>query len=267
VLKSIQLTNYRQFEKLNLDFAKINVISGDTGSGKSSILEGLSLVLCNKTKNNLDSCIKRGTNKAEVQLKFDTLFDSFNCKIGLGKTTTRELVINGQETFYNSDVLKKLESIIDPKLTLYSNFSIQKKTSEILLDKPTPRLQKIKSIFKIDKINKNVIPQIKNDIDNLNLEISKIEGEISVLNSQNFVQIEEPVFEQVDQEVVIKQIKDLKDLKVLCELAKAAYNKYLLDFETYSKQQEEIKKLLQNKEISEKILIELKNKIVFSLPQ
>jgi DNA repair exonuclease SbcCD ATPase subunit len=84
VIENLQFSNFRQFEKLNLNFAKINVISGDTGSGKSSILEGLSLAFCKKTKNNLDSCIRRGLEKAEVKLRFKTLLeDTFYYKINL----------------------------------------------------------------------------------------------------------------------------------------------------------------------------------------
>ena len=231
-IQELHLKNFRQFSNLDLKFSKINVISGETGEGKSSVLEALSLGLCDTVKKNLENCINWKASKAEVNLKTNYRGELLDYTINLGKKTSRELLYKN-ETLLNSDALKELEKIIDPKLTLYSNFSLQKKTSEILQDKPTARLQKIKSLFKIDRINKNVISQIKLDITELESKILKLETQLATLKQRTFLFLGDPKFEQIDAVQVEKEISGLKVQKLEYEKKKDAYDIYIRDYNAY----------------------------------
>ena len=48
-LKKIDLTNFRNFKKLSLDFSKLNIITGPNGKGKTNILEAIYLLSCTKS--------------------------------------------------------------------------------------------------------------------------------------------------------------------------------------------------------------------------
>ena len=69
MLKEIRILNFAIIESLDLEFtAGFNVFTGETGAGKSIILDALSMVLGEKADN---SFIREGTKRASVEAVFD----------------------------------------------------------------------------------------------------------------------------------------------------------------------------------------------------
>lgn len=70
MLKEINISNFVIIDEINLTFSKtFNLITGETGSGKSIILDAIDVALGDKA-NNAD-IIKTGKDKASVELVFD----------------------------------------------------------------------------------------------------------------------------------------------------------------------------------------------------
>ena len=69
MLKEIRILNFAIIEALDLEFtAGFNVFTGETGAGKSIILDALSIVLGEKADN---SFIREGTKRASIEAVFD----------------------------------------------------------------------------------------------------------------------------------------------------------------------------------------------------
>lgn len=74
MLRELDITNYALIDKLNIDFQPgLNILTGETGSGKSIILGALSLVLGAKSTS---SMIRAGQQQAVIQ----AVFDLHNCQ-------------------------------------------------------------------------------------------------------------------------------------------------------------------------------------------
>ena len=70
MLKSLTIKNYALIEELNVEFERgLNIITGETGAGKSIIIDALSLVLGERA--DTDS-VRKGAEKAVVEGVFDT---------------------------------------------------------------------------------------------------------------------------------------------------------------------------------------------------
>jgi DNA repair protein RecN (Recombination protein N) len=69
MLKALSITNIILIEEASIEFEKgLNVLSGETGAGKSAILKALSLILGEKSETHL---IRKGAEKAIVEALFD----------------------------------------------------------------------------------------------------------------------------------------------------------------------------------------------------
>ena len=75
MIKSIYIKNYVLIKEISINFDKgFNVITGETGSGKSLILDSISLLLGNRAdrftfKNNDEKCIIEGIFQLPKRLK------------------------------------------------------------------------------------------------------------------------------------------------------------------------------------------------------
>ncbi|MBQ6341763.1 MAG: DNA repair protein RecN [Anaerolineaceae bacterium] len=69
MLKEIRIQNFAIIESLELEFTSgFNVFTGETGAGKSIILDALSIVLGDKADN---SFVREGTRRASIEAVFD----------------------------------------------------------------------------------------------------------------------------------------------------------------------------------------------------
>lgn len=71
MLKNLYIENVAVIEKTTIDFTKgLNVLTGETGAGKSIVIDSINAILGNRTSRNL---IRNGCNSAFVSAEFDEL--------------------------------------------------------------------------------------------------------------------------------------------------------------------------------------------------
>lgn len=70
MLRSINIRNIALIESLSLEFGRgLNVLSGETGAGKSILIDAVNLVLGDRADREL---IRRGADRAVVEAFFST---------------------------------------------------------------------------------------------------------------------------------------------------------------------------------------------------
>jgi DNA repair protein RecN (Recombination protein N) len=73
MLISLDIKNYALIEELHVEFEKgLNIITGETGTGKSIIIDALSLILGERADND---AVRKGADKAIVEATFDVKND------------------------------------------------------------------------------------------------------------------------------------------------------------------------------------------------
>ena len=66
MISHISIKNYATIENIDVDFEDgLNIITGETGSGKSIVIEAISLALGSRADS---SYVRTGTDKAVIQL-------------------------------------------------------------------------------------------------------------------------------------------------------------------------------------------------------
>ena len=69
MLKELRIKNYAIIDELNIDFkAGLNILTGETGAGKSIIIESLGLILGERAS---DESIRSGEDSATVEAIYD----------------------------------------------------------------------------------------------------------------------------------------------------------------------------------------------------
>jgi DNA repair exonuclease SbcCD ATPase subunit len=249
-IKNLKINNFKNISDLDLTFSKLNLISGNTGSGKTAILEALALLIANHTEGNIAEYIKWSAKKFEIESEFSLDNKNYIYNIVGGKTNNRTLFIEGEDQPYkNSDATKKLGEVINSELVLYSNISMQGKSTQLLFEKPTPRLEKLKMIFGLQDIDNSVI-KIKEKIDELKIQIEIVENEIHNLKNRKFEYQDVPDVEDYSQ--LEKQINDLEKEKeeyIVQTQRHIEYEKQLLN---YQKCLQDIKKYSGEIEVNKK---------------
>ena len=125
MIKQIKLKNYILIDDLTVDFDDgLNVITGETGSGKSILINAIDIAFSNRVSKEV---IKTGEEKASIELllkstksEIQPLFEEFEIdytgdEILLTKDISQNAVrtrING--TPVNSECIKRLKEIFFP---------------------------------------------------------------------------------------------------------------------------------------------------------
>jgi DNA repair protein RecN (Recombination protein N) len=124
MINRLQITDFAIIEKVAIDFFPgLTVITGETGSGKSIILEAISTIVNGKTSK---SMVKSGSNQSVIELNFNNkmyrkviskngrtksyLNDSTKSIIGLKKDLGYQVEFHGQN---DQQLILKSESHID----------------------------------------------------------------------------------------------------------------------------------------------------------
>ena len=109
MLKSITIKNYALIEELNVEFERgLNIITGETGAGKSIIIDALSLVLGERADTD---AVRKGADKAIVEGLFDvsgnqklkTLLKKNEIEFSEELILRREVSIKGQSRSFIND--------------------------------------------------------------------------------------------------------------------------------------------------------------------
>lgn len=244
-LKSAEIINYRNLKRVFIKFTdnKIILITGDTGEGKSSIVEAIVYALTNTLKTKIEKCVRWGCDCFIINIHFEHANKDFKLSIKGEKGASKELIVNDdiKNPIRNSAVDQYIkENILNPVITLYSCVALQGESSSILFENSTPRLEKLKQIFGIDRIN-IIVENIKNDIKLNETEIQKLIAEKEALSNLKFDLEIEPDFDEDkynSSKIVFAQLE--KDKEVF-NREKLLYIQYTKDLDSYNEAQKSIK--------------------------
>lgn len=100
IIKSIELTNFRNYDSLSLEFDKgTNILYGDNAQGKTNVLEAIYLSSITKShKGSKDQdIIKFGENEAHLRTYLEKDGDTYKVDMHLRKSGSKVIAVNGQK--------------------------------------------------------------------------------------------------------------------------------------------------------------------------
>ncbi len=131
MLVNLNISNIVLIEKLNIEFGKgLNILTGETGAGKSILLDALSLALGARSDTGL---IRHGCDVASVVAEFDTVpepvktvLDEFEIGCTDGLILRRTLNTDGKSRAWANDTpisVKTLKQIGDELIEIHGQFA------------------------------------------------------------------------------------------------------------------------------------------------
>ena len=100
IIKSIELTNFRNYDSLSLEFDKgTNILYGDNAQGKTNVLEAIYLSSITKShKGSKDQdIIKFGENEAHLRTYLEKDVDTYKVDMHLRRSGSKVIAVNGQK--------------------------------------------------------------------------------------------------------------------------------------------------------------------------
>ena len=231
MIKKLYINNYALFQNVEIDFTNgFTVVSGDTGAGKSIMLDALSLVLGKRVDRFIESS---ATQKSVIEAEFllnDSHKKFFNDNdIDFDKETIirREISINGKSRAFINDTPVLLNI-----LTQFSNQIVEIFSQHEKLVFKDPKAQftfidevadsneillKYRSLFKEYNDVKSEIEKIK---ENGSLSIAELEFIQYQFNELNNAKIENNEKENIEEKIKLLENIDtislaLDDIRVL----------------------------------------------------
>ena len=252
IISSLILENIRSYDSAHFTFQEgITFLSGDIGSGKSSILQGIEFAFFGFKRNELDGnqLLRNGTSSGSVTLEIKKGTSTIEIYRTLKKTKTGIVQENGYikidgalieltPTQINAQVYEILnlpKSFISKDRHLIYRFSIytpQEQLKEILYAQHDKRLEVIRKLFSIDKY-KQLTTGIEYYLKDLR------EKKITLKTRLEDKKEIEDTYKQTHDEIILKQKElDLKNkeflpLKDSLEKIKSQREEKLKTIETY----------------------------------
>jgi DNA repair exonuclease SbcCD ATPase subunit len=249
-LLQAEITNFKaiKYLKLDLENADIIVLTGDNGQGKSSFLEALAYLFTDELNDKLTEYINwdEGVEKFNIYGKIEIKDSILEIWVEVSyKGTSKHMVINGEEEFYNSDVTKKLKTIFNPKLLKYSSSAHQHENTAILFERPADRLNKLKSIFGLDLIP-DASREINDDLNIIKTDLAKAQTEKQMLDGKQFNYLEEFEinFSIDDLNKLLEKLNQEKEQFAQAELLYQEEDRKITEFNNAQNQKESLLKEL-----------------------
>lgn len=211
----LEIKNFKAIKHILFDNnKKVNLITGENGNGKSSILDAIRYILTDELDDKISSFVRWGTEKFEILCVFEHKGIEYTLEIEGSKGAKKRLTFNDEE-YFNSEATSKLRDIIDFELTKFSAISEQGKTAQLLFQKKTERLNTLSRILKIDSINESS--------ENVKEEVRKIRENVKILEAE-LTSLENAEFSLMD-EITLPDIDEVKKEFEVIEKEKEEYNK------------------------------------------
>ena len=198
MLKSLVITNYAIINQLEIDFDNgLNIITGETGAGKSIILGALSLLLGQRAdssvlKNNDKKCVIEGYFNIE-KYNLKNFFDENDLDFEIQTIIRREVSDNGKSRAFINDIPVNLNTLKELGIQLidihsqHQNLNLQNNDFQIkVVDILADNLEILKSYnveLKLFHHLKNKITEVKEETELLKKEKDFLEFQYSELES------------------------------------------------------------------------------------
>ncbi len=225
MLLTLNISNFAVFEKQTIEFdSGFNVFTGETGSGKSVLIEALSLILGERASKDL---IRKGKNSALLEAIFDVSGNS-DFSIFLQNNNIEinpeDYLIISREIYENGKSISKINGRTVPLgiikeagsylIDIYGQFGheslFKKENHIILLDSLiqkdlTPVLGEYYALYaEYNSITKE-IENLQGKLSNKDLKIEQLQFEIN--------EIDEAGLNEFEEEELLKQIKKLSNIQ------------------------------------------------------
>lgn len=226
-ITELYIKNYGIIEEVRLFPGRVNILAGNNGNGKSTISQAIRYLFTNESVGSLKDVVRWGASKFIIECKFSHLGKDYFYRVEGGTSTVKLLEVDGQR-YENSEATKYLATIFNPKLIDYSNFALQDENTNILFDKPTDRLNNIKSLLNMEFITK-AVSYLKERNKNEKLEYEKLEAKKNSMSSFEFQLQEEPEEIIFSEEDKYKELFSLKEKYDLYVVKRQELNNYLTE--------------------------------------
>ena len=224
MIKQLLIKNYALIENISFQLKSgFSVVSGETGAGKSIMLDAISL-LCGKRAdksslfNKDNKCVIEGVFIFESENK--NLFELKNLDFDIETIIRREIAINGKSRAFINDTpvsLSDLKEITSQVVEIYAQHQ------SILLKEEKKQLQIIDSFAKNDELKKDYLLKYS-QYNTLLREIKNFEIQGKISNSEiDFItfqikELEESFLKENEKEELEESLKILENAEDITEV-------------------------------------------------
>ena len=268
--KTFEAKDFKNIKHVKIDsFGDLNLICGETGQGKTALVEAFTFMLTGFLKEKSSEYIRWFQDKFEIIAVFEHLSKEYEYRItGTEKGFKRSLKVSGEKMPYkNSDAVTKMKEIVNPVLALFSAVGRQGKISELLFETGAKRLEKFKQLFGLERLDL-VGEDIKADIDINKQKIETLKTEISVMEEKEYKLEEEPTLPMSIEEMedYIEQDKQFEIDKIISIEETVKLKQYEKDLQVYNDAKKEEKRLQESVDRNRFLMDEL-NKSIEEVPE
>lgn len=220
LINKLSLKNFRAVKDKTLEFQKgFNLITGDNGSGKSSVMQAFAYLSLDHTIKTVDDYINWDSTGFKTSTDIDYLGKKFDIAITRdGKKTEKKLYID-KDYYTNSDVTKELAEHFDPSFCKASFLAFQGE-EDLITTTPAVRREVLKKIYDLTFLHQ--LAELDEEVKFLKSEkLSQLENDIIKLEAKDysFVDYSELPFDEkeFDKIVIRKSILSEKIEKLKLE--------------------------------------------------
>ncbi len=228
MLRELKIRNLAIIDNLTVRFDRgLNVLTGETGAGKSIIVDALGLALGNRAQSDL---IKSGEKEASVQAWFEpgdhNLLSDAGIDVSEGLIIRRVLSSGGKSRAFINDTMVTQQTLAEVGRRLVDIHSqhehqslLSPETQTMLLDsygRLQPERQKVGSLF-------HEVGEIGDELEGLKKKIKERAQRLDLLKFQ-VNEIDTAMLKAGEEEDLEEERKILANLNRLRELAEAAYS-------------------------------------------
>lgn len=229
MLVSLHIKNIALIEECSIEFTRgVNVLSGETGAGKSIVIDSLSFVLGGRADKSL---IRYGSSQASVEGVFQVSDELFPLMEELGLEADNTLIIKRTMTetrndirvngnVFNLSMLKKLTSALVDILGQHEHQSLLKVSSHLsIIDRYSSKAEKLLAEYQKAY---NELRAVESELDNFGDSRSRERRKESL--KYQIDEITKAELKEGEEEELIKTRDKYRNAEKLMEGVSGAYN-------------------------------------------